>query len=109
MFENRRWLVIPTSIVESVDFNQVHQSSADNLRLSIDGTQTFIKYDVNVVETTFNTTFTDIETGEESTITTEAGVYGRPTVYSEEYDEYNHEDILELLSTEAWTLAEELI
>ena len=38
MFENRRWLVIPTNLTESINFNQVHQSSIDKLRVSNDGT-----------------------------------------------------------------------
>jgi len=103
MFENRRWLVIPTSIIDTIDFNQVQQSGENSLRLSIDESETFVKYDVNVVEETFDTTYINPETEEEETYTTEKGVYGRPSIYSEDYVEYNHADILELLSTEAWT------
>ena len=109
MFKNRRWLVIPTSIIDTIDFNQVQQSGENNLRLSIDESETFVKYDVNVVEETFDTTYINPETEEEETYTTEKGVYGRPSIYSEDYIEYNHADILELLGTEAWTSTEELI
>ena len=109
MFENRRWLVIPTSIIDTIDFNQVQQFGEDSLRLSIDGSETFVKYDVNVVEETFDTTYVDPETEEEETYTTEKGVYGRPSIYSEDYIEYTHSEILELLRTEAWTSTEELI
>ena len=49
-------------------------------------------------------TFEDIETGEEVTNTVEAGTYGRPSVYSEDYTEYTHSEILELLSTNQWTV-----
>ena len=103
-FENRRWLVIPTSIIGDIDFNQVHESNADSLRKSVDETLTFVKYEVNVVEETYTETFQDIETGEEVTNTIEAGTYGRPSLYSEEYTEYTHSEILELLSTEQWTI-----
>ena len=102
-FPNRRWLVIPATEVENVDFNQVLESSADSLRYSVDGSQTFVKYEVTVVEETYTETYTDIETGEEVTTTVEAGVYGRPSIYSDSYTEYNHADILALLATEAWT------
>jgi len=107
-FENRRWLVIPTSITSEIDFSQVHESNADSLRLSVDGNSTFVKYEVVVVEIAYDTTHTPIdaetgEEGEEVTYTTEAGVYGRPSVYSTDYTEYNHADILALLATEAWT------
>ena len=102
-FPNRRWLVIPTTITGSIDFGQVHQSSADNLRLSVDGTQTFVKYEVNEVTQSYSTTSIDPETSEETTYATEAGIYGRPSIYSSSYTEYNHEDILTLLSTDVWT------
>ena len=102
-FENRRWLVIPTSIVGDIDFNQVHESNIESLRKSVDETLTFVKYEVNVVEETYTETHTDIETGEEVTNTVEAGTYGRPSIYSEDYTEYTHSEILELLSTEQWT------
>jgi hypothetical protein len=102
-FQNRRWLVIPTSIVDDIDFNQVHQSNVESLRKSVDETLTFVKYEVNVVEETYTETFEDPETGEEVVNTVEAGTYGRPSVYSEEYTEYTHSEILELLSTEQWT------
>lgn len=102
-FPNRRWLVIPATQVENVDFNQVLEAGPDSLRYSVDGTQTFVKYEVKVVEETYTETFIDPETNEEVTFTVEAGVYGRPSIYSDQYTEYNHEEILELLSTEDWT------
>ena len=102
-FPNRRWLVIPASEVANVDFNQVLESSADSLRYSVDQTETFIKYEVTVVEETYTQTFLDPETQEEITTTVEAGTYGRPSVYNGVYPEYNHEEILALLATEAWT------
>jgi hypothetical protein len=107
-FQNRRWLVIPTSVISDIDFNQVHESNADSLRLSVDGNSTFVKYEVQVVETAYDTVYTDMETEEEVTYTTAAGTYGRPSIYSEDYTEYNHTDILALLGTEAWTSQEEL-
>ena len=102
-FENRRWLVVPTSVIDDIDFNQVHESNADSLRKSIDETLTFVKYEVNIIEETYTETFEDIETGEEISNTVEAGTYGRPSIYNEEYTEYIHSEILELLSTEQWT------
>tara|TARA_R110001606_G_scaffold360091_1_gene512712 strand:+ start:237 stop:569 length:333 start_codon:yes stop_codon:yes gene_type:complete len=102
-FQNRRWLVIPTSIIDTINFNEVHESNVDSLRKSVDESETFVKYEVNIVDETYTDTYVDIETGEEKTNTTEAGVYGRPSIYSEDYVEYNHADILALLATEEWT------
>jgi len=104
MFENRRWLVIPTSLTSSIDFGQVLESSVDTLRLSIDGTQTFVKYEVNEVLESYEEYYEDAENpGTWYTSSVEAGVYGRPDIYDPQYTEYNHADILALLSTESWT------
>jgi len=102
-FENRRWLVIPTTVTGSIDFNQILESSPESLRLSVDGTKTFIKYEIN--EILEDQTYTGInpETGEEISHTTLAGVYGRPSIYQEGDKEYTHEEILTLLSTEEWS------
>ena len=102
MFENRRWLVIPTNLTESINFNQIHQSSIDKLRVSNDGTQTFVKYEVNIVTSSFDTTYNNPETEEDETYTTDAGVYGRPTIYSSSYSEYNHTEILNVLTGSNW-------
>lgn len=105
-FEKRRWLVIPVSKIDDINFSEVHEPNAESLRKSIDGTQTFVKYEINIIEKTYTETFKNIPTGESETITVEAGIYGRPSIYSEEYTEYNHTDILALLNTEAWTKQE---
>ena len=102
-FENRRWLVIPTTEVENVNFNQVLEASADSLRYSVDGSKTFVKYEVRVVEEDITDTFIDTETGEEQTVTTVAGTYGRPSIYTDGMTEYNHAEILALLGTEDWS------
>lgn len=102
MYENRRWLVIPISKIDDIDFTQVMQSNPESLRKSIDGTLTFVKYNVNIVEKDTIETFINAETLEEQESTVKAGTYGRPSVYSNEYTEYNHAGILELLDTEAW-------
>ena len=104
MFENRRWLVIPTSLTGSINFDQVLESNVDSLLLSVDESQTFIKYEINEILEDVTHTFIDPETGSEVTNVIEMGIYGRPSIFSEEYVEYNHQGILELLSTEVWTL-----
>lgn len=107
-FENRRWLVIPAAEVENVNFNQVLQNSAEGLRYSLDETKTFVKYEVRVVEEDITETFVDAETGEEVTNVTPAGTYGRPSIYTDGMTEYNHAEILELLSGSEWSNPEEL-
>ena len=102
-YENRRYLIIPTSLTGSVDFNQVHETSAETLRLSVDGTKTFVKYDITEVTASYTEVYPDPETEEMVETTIEAGVYGRPSVYSEEYPEYTHSEILTVLSGADWT------
>jgi len=104
MFENRRWLVIPTTLTSSIDFNQVLESSVDTLRLSVDGTQTFIKYEINEVTASYEEYYQDAENPDTwLTSSVEAGVYGRPSIYDEQYTEYNHTEILNLLTGSNWT------
>lgn len=102
-FPNRRWLVIPATLVDQINFDQVMQSSPSTLRYSLDGTKTFIKYEVTVVEQDYEETIVNAETNEETTRLIKAGVYGRPSIWSESLPEYTHEEILQLLSTEEWT------
>jgi hypothetical protein len=102
-FPNRRWLVIPATMVDQVDFNQVLESSAETLRYSLDGSKTFVKYEVRVVEETYTEEYINAETGEPGSYTVEAGVYGRPAIWSADLPEYDHEGILALLATEEWT------
>lgn len=103
-FSNRRWVIIPATEVDNIDFSQVMESSPASLRYSVDGSKTFIKYDIHVIEEDQTYTIINPETGEEETSTTLAGIYGRPSFL--DYDvvtEYNHEEILAILATEEWT------
>jgi hypothetical protein len=80
------------------------ESSPGSLRYSVDGSKTFIKYDIYVVEEDQIHTHINPETGEEETTTTLAGIYGRPDFL--DYDtvtEYTHSEILAILATEEWT------
>jgi len=102
-FPNRRWLIIPTSMTGSINFNEILESSPESLRLSVDGTKTFVKYEINELLEDQIYTGLNLETGQEETHTTPAGVYGRPSIYQEGDTEYDHEQILSILSTEEWT------
>ena len=75
MYDNRRYLIIPASIVEQINFEQVMETSAETLRYSVDGTETFVKYNLP----------------------------HRPDVYNEAYPELTHEQIQEELSSSKWS------
>lgn len=103
LFPNKRWLVIPTSITNSINFSQVEESSINTLRLSIDEQETFVKYLVTVVTASYTASYINAQTGETGSYIIEAGTYGRPDIYSSSYSEYEYQPMLDLLATPAWT------
>ena len=73
----RTYLIIKTSELDSVDFNQVCETSAETVRRSIDNTKTFIKWDGD--QPTFVSSLTETE------------------------GPYTNEEILDILATNVWT------
>ena len=103
-FENRRWLVIPTSITGSINFNEVLEPNIDNLRVSNDGSETFVKYEVDIITASYNEYIEDVNNpGTWLTSSYAAGTYGRPSIYSSSYSEYTHSEILNFLTGSNWT------
>ncbi len=103
LYPNRRWLVIPTSITSSINFTQVEETSIDTLRLSIDQTETFVKYLITDVTASYSASYIDATTGQPVYYIVEAGIYGRPDIYSSSYSEYEYQPMLDLMATPAWT------
>jgi len=73
---NRTYVIIDSSEVSSVDFNQVMQTSADKLRYSLDGSKALLKYE------------------------------GTQPFFLLGKTEYTHEEILSILSGPEWTAEE---
>ena len=44
-YPNRKYVIIPTSKVEDIDFDQIKEKDAKSLRLSEDGEYTFVKFE----------------------------------------------------------------
>lgn len=76
-FENRKYVIIPTSEINNVDFTQVLETAPNTCRYSVDGTKTFVKY----------------EGTQPSSVSSIVG----------KSHEYTHEEILAILATEEWT------
>lgn len=76
-FHGRHYVIVPSGAVHSIDFNEVMETSADTVRFSVDGTQTFVKYEGDMPPSV--------------------------SALPEKSVEYGHHEILEILSTEAWT------
>jgi len=70
---NRKYVIINTDEVSSVDFSQVEETSENTLRYSVDGSQTFVKFEGDTPS------FLDGKT------------------------QYSHSEILAILATDEWT------
>jgi len=70
---NRNYVIIDTSEVPSVDFNNVLETSSNTLRYNVAGDKTFVKYE------------------------------GAMPPFLLGKDTYSHAEILEVLSGEEWT------
>ena len=44
-YDNREFMIFNTSELPLIDFTQVHETSQDTVRRSVDGTLTFVKWD----------------------------------------------------------------
>lgn len=71
---SRKYVIINADEVDSVDFSQVDETSADTVRFSTDGTKTFVKFDTDTTPS-----FLDGKT------------------------QYTHSEILTVLSGDEWT------
>jgi hypothetical protein len=104
MYQTKKYLIIPTSTVNDINFAEVYETSINTLRYSVDGTKTFIKYDVMIYEEDTTEIVINAETGEEIIKIIPAGTYGRPSIYNPSYPEYFQEEMLVILGTEEWTV-----
>ena len=73
----RTFVIFSVSEVNLIDFSEVLETSADTLRLSVDGTKTFVKWDNEVVPNCV------------ANLTTKSPYY-------------SYEEMLAILSTEEW-------
>jgi hypothetical protein len=82
MYTNRNFMIFSTSETGSIDFTEVLETSAETLRLSVDGSKSFVKWDSETIPTSINSlttkegpyTYTEIVTiltGSDWTDTTE--------------------------------------
>jgi hypothetical protein len=70
---SRTYVIINADEVDSVDFSQVDETSADTIRYSVDGSKTFVKYE------------------------------GEQPSFLNGKQEYTHSEIITILATDEWT------
>ena len=71
---SRKYVIINADEVDSVNFDQVDETSANTVRYSLDGSKTFVKFDSD---------------------TTPSFLKGKT--------QYSHSEILAILATDEWT------
>lgn len=76
-FDDRHYVVFDLSEVDTIDFSEVMETSADTLRKNLANTQSFVKY--------------------------ESDMPASVTALTTKSQEYTHEEILAILSGEEWT------
>jgi hypothetical protein len=76
-YEDRNYIIFPLSQSGVIDFNHVLETSVDTLRVSVDGTKTFVKWD-----------------GEQPTCVASLTSTEGP---------YTHSEILAIMATAEWT------
>ena len=77
-YKNRKFMIFSVTELTKIDFNEVKETSYDTVRKSIDGTQTFVKWDGETIPSSV-----------ESLATKEGP--------------YTYDEIIVILSTEKWT------
>ena len=73
---DRRFVIFDIVELNKIDFNQVYETSANTVRKSIDGTKTFIKYDMPMPSSV-------------ASLTTKS-------------QEYTYDEMLNILATSEW-------
>jgi hypothetical protein len=83
LYETREFMIFSTTELNQIDFTQVHETSINTVRKSLDETLTFVKWDGNIPSSV-------------DALTTKQGPY-------------TYEEILTILSGPEWTSNEPII
>lgn len=51
MYVNRRYVIFSISELSTINFDEVYQTSSETVRLSVDGTKAFVKFETNTIDT----------------------------------------------------------
>tara|TARA_B100001094_G_C17916318_1_gene663719 strand:+ start:271 stop:621 length:351 start_codon:yes stop_codon:yes gene_type:complete len=107
--EDRRWVILNTSETGSIDFTQVCESSPKTLKVTNDGSQTFVKWDklVAVEQVLYTDDDFDIPEGKsvgDVRIAATASMDTPSSVLSlsTKSQEYTQSEILNILTGSAW-------
>jgi hypothetical protein len=77
-YNDREFMIFNISELNQIDFNTVKETSIDTIRISVDGTKTFVKLDGDIPECIAN-------------LTTKEGPY-------------TYDEMLDIITTDKWTI-----
>jgi hypothetical protein len=77
-----KYIIFECNEINKIDFNEVRETSSETLRISIDGTKTFIKYEGETPNSIMDLLTKSIE--------------------------HTQQEMLNILSTDEWTISQEL-
>ncbi len=101
------YVTLNVSEVDQLNFSQIEQTSIETLRLSVDGTQTIVKWltaGVPSSDEALNTTGEYMPHVDFSQIESENGVPSSVAALTTKGPYMTHDEALALMSTEAWTI-----
>ena len=108
--ENRQYMIFSLTEVDTIDFNEVLQTSAETLRKSNDGTKSFVKWETKIITNLPPTHLALDENGqpieeptteEESTV--EFYIPESVNALTTKEGPYSHDEILLILAGTEWT------
>jgi hypothetical protein len=107
--ENRQYMIFSLTEVDTIDFNEVLQTSAETLRKSNDGTKSFVKWETKIITNLPPTHLALDENGqpieeptEEESIV-ELYIPESVNTLTTKEGPYSHDEILLILAGSEWT------
>lgn len=92
LYDNRHYVIFDCTELDTIDFDQVHETSEATMRKSLDETQTFVKYDY----------ITYISGSVESDVVVDS-IPSSVEALTTKSTPYSYDEILSILATSVWT------
>lgn len=103
MYESRQFAIFSTTEIDKINFLQVCETSAETLRISVNGEKTFVKWD----QGSYDPTPYEIINAETNEVEIVTPAEPQPPSFIQELTTlegiYTYQEILEILSTPEWS------
>ena len=112
--ENRQYMIFSLTEVDTIDFNEVLQTSAETLRKSNDGSKAFVKWEGKIITNSTDSSFhlpaldengqiTELESAPIVETTTEPYIPDSIKALTTKEGPYTHAEIILILTGSDWT------